>query len=341
MKKIIVILPYFGKLPNYFDFFLESCKNNTTIDFLIVTDNVIKSDSPNINVVNFSFDDFKDNVQNKFHYKISLERPYKLCDYRLYYGHIFSEYIKGYDFWGFCDCDLIFGNIRNFITNEILEKYSYILALGHFHLSKVNDDNLIKILESYTTDKGYDMKYILSHDQNFVIDELPFGIPSLYYKKFPSVFFSGFYSNKRIYDSVTNVYTKFIDTYNCGLELKRKYQETMYYKYVDIIPLWKRCFDKIYKTNIVYEYKSGKLYRNYINRYTNQIEKEELLYVHFYKRKFKIECNNFSRFIISPNVINEYSNINPLLLRKLNNPIRVLSLYLEKQKKKIINKIKM
>lgn len=340
MKKIIVILPYFGKFPNYFNFFLQSCKKNNTIDFLIVTDNFIKCDSHNINIVNCSFEEFKIKVQKKFNYKISLNKPYKLCDYKLFYGYIFSEYIKGYDFWGFCDCDLIFGDIRKFITDEILEKYSYILALGHFHLSKVNDENLVEILESYKTNKGYNIKYILSHDQNFVIDELPFGVPSLYYKEFPSVFYSGFYKNKRIYDSVTNVYTRFVDTYNCGFELKHKYYKTMYYQYLGLVPFWKRTFDKIYKTNIVYEYKSGNLYRNYINKYTDKIEKEELLYVHFYKRNLKIECRNFNNFIISPNIINEYSDINPSLLKKLNNPIKILNLYLIKKTGKIINKFK-
>lgn len=42
MKKIILILPYFGKLPNFFYLWLQSAINNSTIDFLIVTDCVIQ-----------------------------------------------------------------------------------------------------------------------------------------------------------------------------------------------------------------------------------------------------------------------------------------------------------
>lgn len=340
MKKIIIILPYFGKLPNYFKFFLESCKKNDTIDFLIITDNTIKCDSSNINIINCSFDEIKRKIQSKFQYEISLERPYKLCDYKLFYGYIFNEYISNYDFWGFCDCDLIFGDIRKFITEDILEKYSYILSLGHFHLSKNNDESLEKILNSYISNKGYDIKYILSHDTNFTIDELPFGIPYWYYKQFPSLFYSGFYKDKRIYDSITNVYIGFVDTYNCGFELKQKYQRTMYYQYKTLIPFWERSFNRIYKTNIIYEYNNGQLYRNFINKYTNQNEKEELLYVHFYKRKIEIECNNLSRYIISPNIIKEYKNITPSLLKKLNSPYQFFKLYLKKKKEKAITKIK-
>ena len=38
MQKIILIICYFGKLPNYFDLYLETCKYNDTIDFLMFTD---------------------------------------------------------------------------------------------------------------------------------------------------------------------------------------------------------------------------------------------------------------------------------------------------------------
>lgn len=59
MKSIIVILPYFGKLPNMFPFWLESCKLNTTVDFLIATDQDIKCDASNIKVLSTSLSDIK------------------------------------------------------------------------------------------------------------------------------------------------------------------------------------------------------------------------------------------------------------------------------------------
>ena len=44
-----------------------------------------------------------------------------------------------YDFWGYCDIDLIFGNIRKFITDDILDKYDKILSRGHFTLFRNKD----------------------------------------------------------------------------------------------------------------------------------------------------------------------------------------------------------
>ena len=38
MTKIAVILCYFGKLPENFSLFAESCRRNATIDFLLFTD---------------------------------------------------------------------------------------------------------------------------------------------------------------------------------------------------------------------------------------------------------------------------------------------------------------
>lgn len=41
MNRIALIIPYFGKLPNYFHLWKESCKKNTAIDFILLTDNKI------------------------------------------------------------------------------------------------------------------------------------------------------------------------------------------------------------------------------------------------------------------------------------------------------------
>jgi hypothetical protein len=42
------------------------------------------------------------------------------------YGLIFEDHIKEYNFWGYCDTDIILGDLKNILTNEILEKYEII-----------------------------------------------------------------------------------------------------------------------------------------------------------------------------------------------------------------------
>ena len=60
-KKICLIILYFGKLPNYFDLWLNSCKYNSSIDFLIFTDDRTEYDYPkNVRVIYTSFEKIKE-----------------------------------------------------------------------------------------------------------------------------------------------------------------------------------------------------------------------------------------------------------------------------------------
>lgn len=174
MKAIAIILPYFGPFPNYFRFWLESCVKNPTIDFYILTDNVLDEVLPsNIKVVNTTFHNVRLKLQKLFNFAISLESPYKLSDFKPFYGQAFWDYVSDYDFWGYCDCDVIFGNIRKFLDEKILADNSYIQALGHFHLQKMHDKLYSDPLEKAKSKDGHDYRYILSNKRNFTFDELP------------------------------------------------------------------------------------------------------------------------------------------------------------------------
>lgn len=141
MKKICLVVLYFGELPNYFKIWLETCKFNKDVNFLLVTDDRHEYDYPNnVKVLYQSFDSIKVRFQNLFKFNITLDSPYKLCDYKPAYGEAFKEYLEEYDFWGHCDIDLIFGDIRKFITNDILNYYDRVLTRGHFSLYKNNNN---------------------------------------------------------------------------------------------------------------------------------------------------------------------------------------------------------
>ena len=65
MKSILLITCYFGKLPNFFNFYLKSVGYNSTVNFLLVTDDKSKYDYPeNVKVLYKSFEEFKKDVQN-------------------------------------------------------------------------------------------------------------------------------------------------------------------------------------------------------------------------------------------------------------------------------------
>lgn len=63
MTKIALILPYFGKLPNFFRIWLDSCRANLTVDWLLFTDDESKFDfPPNVRVTRMPFDALRERV---------------------------------------------------------------------------------------------------------------------------------------------------------------------------------------------------------------------------------------------------------------------------------------
>lgn len=78
-----------------------------------------------------SFEQMKELFQKHYDFPLSISAPYKFCDFKPTYGEIFSEHLIGYDYWGHCDVDLIWGDIRKFVTDDVLTKYKRIFSRGH------------------------------------------------------------------------------------------------------------------------------------------------------------------------------------------------------------------
>jgi len=175
MPQIIFIITYIGQYPWYFPYFLHSCRYNPTVDFLIFTDNNVPNLElpPNIKIIPYSLDRFKADATKVFGFEIAVESGYKLCDFKPAYGTIFFDYIKDYDFWGYCDMDVIFGNIRLFMTDELLNEYDIISArhdylTGCFALYRNNPF----MRELFKQSKDY--RKVFTEPRNFFFDETNF-----------------------------------------------------------------------------------------------------------------------------------------------------------------------
>ena len=139
MKSIILIIPYFGKWPLWFEAYLCSVAKNPTVNWLCPTDCEVPEHYPeNIKFLPTDLADLNTHVNQVVDAKVPLT-PRKFCDLKPAYGDIFQEEIKNYDFWGFCDMDIIWGDIRKFMTEEVLVKHDIISSRkenisGHFNL---------------------------------------------------------------------------------------------------------------------------------------------------------------------------------------------------------------
>lgn len=83
-------------------------------------------------------DELNDLASKKLGFCVRKE-SYSQVDLQPAYGVIFEEFIKGYDFWGHCDIDVVWGDIREFLSDEILRDFDIIsfrkdFTAGHFTL---------------------------------------------------------------------------------------------------------------------------------------------------------------------------------------------------------------
>jgi hypothetical protein len=164
-----------GNYPWYFPYFLYSCRYNPDIDFLIFTDNIdAELELPaNVKIILYSIEQFKADASKVLGFEVAVEYSYKLCDFKPAYGYILFDYIKGYDFWGYCDIDIIFGNIRTFMTDELLNKHDVISARhdylsGFFALYRNNS----AMRELFKQSKDY--RKVFTESRNFIFDETNF-----------------------------------------------------------------------------------------------------------------------------------------------------------------------
>ena len=205
MPRIVFIITYMGKFPWYFPYFLHSCRYNPTVDFLIFTDN----DDPNLDlpvnvkIIPYSLEQFKADAAKALEFEVVAESGYKLCDFKPTYGAIFADYIRDYDFWGYCDIDIIFGNIRSFMTDELLNEYDVISArhdylTGCFALYR----NQPYFRELFKQSKGYRKVYTRSRYVSF--DETSFAfeeyIKGMHYSQVETEIESMTHVVKRLHD---------------------------------------------------------------------------------------------------------------------------------------------
>ena len=72
MYSIAYVVPFFGKFPKGFQFWLLSCKCNPSIDWLIFTDDKTPYDYPeNVKVTYWTFDQMKKKVQAIYDFRFS------------------------------------------------------------------------------------------------------------------------------------------------------------------------------------------------------------------------------------------------------------------------------
>ena len=264
MHSIAFVIPYFGRLPEYFPLWLASCAWNPTVDFYVFTDDPRTFPCPsNVHMKAMTFEEAKALLQKPFEFPISLSRPYKLCDYKPVYGAAFSAWIGDYDFWGHCDVDLIWGNIRHFFTEERMEQYDRLLWQGHCSIYR-NCEEMNLAFKTLAPMGCQDWKTVYSSEENCSFDE---------YAEHRGGGLSLIMERNEV-----RMYKEWVFADLCiGLDrFQCAYTENAFYT-TDADS--RACFFECGPEGITL------LYRKY-----GELRRREMMYVHFQKRTLKIKC---------------------------------------------------
>ena len=127
--KICLVECWFGQVSPWFDYYLRTCAANPGVSFLIFHDYPAPKDAPkNVRFLPLSRSQLEMKVERLLHASVSLSSSLKICDLRPAFGVLFADHLVGADFWGYNDSDLFWGDIRRFVTDDILSRYDAVTA---------------------------------------------------------------------------------------------------------------------------------------------------------------------------------------------------------------------
>ena len=274
MPYIYQFIVYFGKLPNFFQLYLDSIKLNDILRVIFITDCDFTSYivPPNVMYFSSTLDEVRIRalrfIKEEFNKEplTILPIPYKLCDFKVLYHKLFSDIvdlidISKDDFIGWGDCDLIYGKLTHFMNSDL--PYDFIGERGHFTAFR----NIEPFISAYKRiDRLYDR--LLSQHSQF-IDEQSY--IDVIFKLCPP-------SSPRFFYTI--------------------------HKMCDIIP---ECADPSKYTDLVATNKQDKPIDHFVFHKTSGTltatyksgETSAFMYVHLHKRPMKVTFDNYTdKFVI-------------------------------------------
>lgn len=279
MRVCCFVICYFGKLPNYMNYVLKTCAANPDYNWLLFTDDDTKYDyPPNFHVELMNFESFVDSIQKKFQFKLCVSSPHKLCDFKPAYGYLFEDFLVEYPFWGHCDLDQFFGNLKSYIPLEKLEKYDKVFNLGHMTIYR----NCKQMNELFKITYKNTVKYN-SYIQIF---------------QDPTVLAFDEWGDNQVN---INVLAEQEGVRICGETPMLDILGNRSYFISSVYDCTKHEWGVQFDRHFLICFDGNELY--FVNREGGHLNKQRVAYAHLQKRHFKIHNGDSELFIIVPNCI--------------------------------------
>ncbi len=328
-SKIYLIICYYGSFPNYFQLYLNSLgQNESTLSVVLVTDidlssyqlpnNLIHVNMPISEVKQRASTFLKKEYPDKIHGDL-ITTNYKLVDFKIVFPLLFREFIPATpnDFVGWGDCDLIYGDLSNFI--KFNEKYDIIGGFhGHFTAIKNNEEfkYLFKNISNY-------FELCTDNSRTFITDEIAYREPLVEYIKTNNLKMC--YLNTTMCDIIPPC---FYHMFRTDLQVKNFFNNKHPAKNIKHVE---------YNKKLITYYDDG--------------SHEESCYCHLQKRKMDIHLTNQSEYYINESTFTNipltiffyWNNELPLEFKeninkiKQDNPLFNIELYDDSQARNFIN----
>ena len=155
-RRITVIGTFFGSWPAWFPALLVSCRWNAQVRWLFFTDAV----PPATTIENVTFEPLTlDELNRRATERLGTpcrKTSYSQVDFRPAYGVLFAEHLEHCDFWGHCDMDVIWGDLRRYLPDSLLDDHDIVsfrkgFTAGHLTLWR-NETGTNRLFESV---RGY------------------------------------------------------------------------------------------------------------------------------------------------------------------------------------------
>ena len=184
---IVILMPYFGSWPFWMELFVASCKQNPSIDWYFFSNcGRLESFPENVKYQEMDFDAYKALVSEKLGIRFNPENAYKICDVRPAFGVIHEDVLRGYDFFGFGDLDLVYDDLRTLFTHADLQQYDLISnhatrVSGHLSLFR----NTEKMRNIFRKIPDWEKKF--TNEKHLAVDEKAFSKLFVKHKNFPGL----------------------------------------------------------------------------------------------------------------------------------------------------------
>jgi hypothetical protein len=126
------VIAYYGRWPFYWDLWKKTAGKNSKFDFLVLTDLPKPSYIPgNVHILPMQFAELSRRISEVIGFDLPRLTYHKLCDCKPFYGLAFSDLLRPYRYWGYCDVDLFFGNLQLLEEMAESEKFDFISPFDH------------------------------------------------------------------------------------------------------------------------------------------------------------------------------------------------------------------